>query len=70
MVDINKHAAKTGRMIKEDGTIVNIADKFSMELYGLSTDTKPTTGLIVGTTFFEIDTTNVYMWDGSTWRGI
>jgi hypothetical protein len=38
-----------------------------MELYGKSTDTKPTTGLKVGTSFFEIDTKTVYMWDGSTW---
>lgn len=38
------------------------------ELYGLSSDTKPTNSLKVGTSFFEIDTTDVYMWDGTTWR--
>lgn len=40
----------------------------NMELYGKSTDIKPTTNLKVGTSFFEIDTTDAYMWDGSSWR--
>ena len=39
----------------------------NLEKYGKSTDTKPTVNIIVGTTFFEIDTKTVYMWDGSTW---
>ena len=37
-------------------------------LYGLSTDTKPTTNIEKGTAFFEIDTTDAYMYDGSQWR--
>lgn len=41
-----------------------------MEFFGLSTDTKPATNLKVGSTFFEIDTTNAFMWDGSGWRAI
>jgi hypothetical protein len=41
-----------------------------LDNYGLSTSTKPTTGLRVGSTFFEIDTTKVFMWDGSQWREI
>ena len=36
-------------------------------LYGLSTDTKPTTNMIVGNKYFEIDTTEAYMWDGTSW---
>lgn len=39
----------------------------AMELYGLSTDTKPTTGVKVGTSFFEIDTATVYMYNGTSW---
>ncbi|MGZ3814832.1 MAG: hypothetical protein ACXVA0_24070 [Mucilaginibacter sp.] len=39
----------------------------NMELYGKSTDTKPTSNVKVGTSFFEIDTKTVYMWDGTSW---
>ena len=38
----------------------------TMEYYGKSTDTKPTPDK-VGATFFEIDTTTVFMWDGTDW---
>ena len=44
--------------IKQDGS--------TMEYYGKSTDTKPTPDK-VGATFFEIDTTTVFMWDGTDW---
>jgi len=37
-------------------------------LYGLSTDNKPTNNIKKGTAFFEIDTTDAYMYDGSQWR--
>lgn len=36
-------------------------------LYGLSTETKPTTGMTKGNAYFEIDTSEVYMWDGTQW---
>jgi hypothetical protein len=35
---------------------------------GLSTETKPTTGLSVGDEWVEIDTGAVYIWDGSQWK--
>ena len=41
-------------------------DGSTMEYYGKSTDTKPTPNK-VGATFFEIDTTTVFMWDGTDW---
>ena len=41
-------------------------DGSTMEYYGKSTDTKPTSAK-VGSTFFEIDTKTVYMWDGTNW---
>ena len=34
--------------------------------YGKSSETKPTSAK-VGSTFFEIDTKAVYMWDGTNW---
>jgi hypothetical protein len=41
-------------------------DGSTMEYYGKSTDTKPTPDK-VGATFFEIDTTTVFVWDGTDW---
>ena len=39
-------------------------------LYGLSTDTKPTSGLITGSEFHEVDTGTKYEFDevGSEWN--
>lgn len=39
------------------------------EFSGLSTDTKPTEGLATGSSFFEVDTNDVYFWDeeSETW---
>ena len=39
-----------------------------VELAGLSTDTKPT-GFATGSSFFEVDTSDVYFYDeaGKTW---
>jgi len=34
---------------------------------GLSTDTKPTAGIPVGSTFFETDTGSAYAYDGTNW---
>ena len=42
-------------------------DGSTMEYYGNSTDEKPTENIIVGSTYFEIDTVEVYMWDGTSW---
>lgn len=39
-----------------------------VEHRGLSADTKPTSGNNVGDVFFEIDTTDAYMWDGASWE--
>ena len=36
---------------------------YSQQLRGLSTDTKPTTDIPNGSSFLEMDTSNVYMWD-------
>ena len=41
--------------------------KPTMEYYGLSTDVKPTVGITKGATYFEINTSIVYMWNGTTW---
>lgn len=43
---------------------------YSQQLRGLSTDTKPTTDIPNGSSFLEMDTGNVYMWDeeNKQWR--
>ena len=40
-----------------------------MEIAGLSTDSKPTSGLVTGSLFLEVDTGKVYAFDevSSTW---
>ena len=40
-----------------------------IEAYGLSTDTKPTSGVATGSSFVEVDTGKVYLYnsDGSAW---
>ena len=42
----------------------------SQRLRGLSTDTKPTNDIPNGSSFLEMDTGNVYMWDeeNEQWR--
>lgn len=44
-------------------------DQSYIEATGLSTDTKPTTGIITGSSFMEVDTGNVFMFDevAGTW---
>ena len=42
------------------------------EMFGLSTDSKPTTGLVTGSKFTEVDTGDVYLFDevGGTWAKV
>lgn len=63
MANIENLSPRTGRVIREDGTVINEANEY----FGKSTDTKPTANVQIGSTFFEIDTTTVYMFDGSNW---
>lgn len=46
--------------------------KHYVEVAGLSTDTKPTTNLVTGSLFLEVDTGKVYAFDevSSTWNEI
>ena len=48
------------------------ADRNYREFAGLSTDAKPTVGLITGSLFLEVDTGDVYAWDeeGSEWHKV
>jgi len=50
-----------------DQTAESLKTISGMELYGKSTDIKPTTGVITGTSYYEIDTQDLYMWDGTAW---
>ena len=53
-------------IIKAQSTIVLLR---GMNHYqGLSTDTKSTTGIIKGSTFYETDTGRSLVYDGSAWR--
>ena len=47
-------------------------DKNYIEASGLSTDTKPTDGIITGSLFLEVNTGDVYAFDeiGSEWNKI
>ena len=50
--------------VKEDGTVLNIAN-----LFGTSGDSKPTEGYANGTVFLEVDTGKIYLFneETSTW---
>ena len=37
---------------------------------GVSTDSKPTTGVTTGAQFLETDTGDTYTWDGSNWKKV
>ena len=41
----------------------------STTMFGLSTDTKPTTGVVNGSAFIEMDTSTIYFFDaaGNQW---
>ena len=47
-------------------------EKKYVEMFGLSTDTKPTTGLVSGSKFTEVDTGKEYLYDeeSQTWTAI
>lgn len=41
-----------------------------VELEGLSTDTKPTENIGVNSKFYELDTNDVYYFDGTAWNKV
>lgn len=45
------------------------ADKKYVELFGLSTDSKPTSGIVTGSVFVEVDTGKVFLFneDATAW---
>lgn len=45
------------------------ADKKYVELFGLSTDSKPTTGIVTGSVFVEVNTGKLFLFneDASAW---
>ena len=42
------------------------SDKRYIEAFGLSTDSKPTAGIITGSVFVEVDTAKVYLFNESS----
>jgi len=53
--------------VDENGNVGIQITGSNMEYYGKSTDTKPTAGVKIGSTFLEIDTKTVYIFDGTNW---
>ena len=45
-------------------------DSQYVELEGLSTDDKPTEDISVNSKFYELDTNDVYYFDGTTWKKV
>lgn len=47
-------------------------EKKYIEAAGLSTDSKPTSGIVTGSVFLEVDTGKVYLFDevGSQWQEV
>ena len=45
------------------------SDKKYIEAFGLSTDTKPTSGIVTGSVFIEVDTGKAFLFNeaNSTW---
>lgn len=48
-------------------TFNQIVSRHRQQIFGLSTDTKPTEGLQVRDKFYETDTGDGYVWSGSGW---
>ena len=51
--------------INSDGSI---ASEQVREYRGLSADTKPTSNIPLYSTFIEMDTQNIYYWNGTNWQ--
>lgn len=51
---------------------LNDTNERIVELRGLSTDTKPTTGIGNGSVYIEIDTQKIFFYDGTseTWKEV
>ena len=52
-------------MIRNTKEVTFTADKRYIEAFGLSTDTKPTTGIITGSVFVEVDTGKAFLFNES-----
>lgn len=50
-------------MVRITSEIMMSEDERLIEAYGLSTDTKPTTGVITGSVFIEVDTSSAFFFD-------
>lgn len=56
----------TGSIVAVDSS-GNIVSQNVSEFRGKSTSVKPTTNVPLYSTFMEMDTQNIYYWDGSSW---
>lgn len=75
-VDVNTSTLPTGASTATNQTNIKavVEDIYNRDktitLYGKSNETKPTSGRTKGDKYFEIDTGEAYMWDGSDWTVI
>lgn len=69
MADINKYAPRSGRLIKEDGSEINIADFFTkMEYYGPTVTERPAANSVpVGAIYIAVNTQEAWMSNGTDW---
>lgn len=58
---------KLQQINQQQSQILNRFDGNTTEYYGRSGQSKPSGNIKVGSTFFEIDTSTAFMWDGSRW---
>lgn len=70
-MNINTIHPRTGRIIKEDGTVINEADYISAmqnkDLRGLAADKPAANAVTAGTTYWSVDTQIVEVSTGLVW---
>lgn len=59
-------------MIRAITEVMFDEDQKYVEMYGLSTDSKPISGLVTGSVFVEVDTSDSYLFDevSSEWHKV
>jgi hypothetical protein len=50
--------------------MISYAEGRTSDLVGLSTDTKPTDGILTNTMLLELDTGDFYYFDGTDWQKV
>lgn len=76
---VTDYKSRSGRLVKEDGTFINVADLLASgalgggpgTYYKLSTEPFPTgEGIVDGANLLEVDTGNAYVYYAGEWRAL